>query len=55
MRIIIGLLVLLSLSACYTPSSVRLDGIGEVRYDDNNHRHSKGKFCPPGQAMKHRC
>ena len=55
MRVFLVLPLLLALSACYahSPSSVRVDGVGEVRYDDN-HR-GNGNFCPPGQAKKHNC
>lgn len=55
MKIIFSLILVSLLSACQTPNSVRIDGLGEVRYDDRDHRHSGGKFCPPGQAMKNRC
>ncbi len=55
MRLFLVISSLLALSACYAhaPSSVRVDGLGEVRYD--NHRHGNGNFCPPGQAKKHNC
>lgn len=56
MRILICALLLAALSGCYAhgPSSVRIDGVGEVRYNDHHH-HGNGNFCPPGQARKGNC
>lgn len=62
MRLLLVLPTLFLLSACYAhnPSSVRVDGVGEVRYDNGHHHHHHGhgkggNFCPPGQGKKHKC
>lgn len=53
MRLLFAISTVFLLSACYAhhPTTVKVDGVGEVRYGTSGH----GNFCPPGQARKGNC